>query len=86
MAGVAAGIGAAAGLKVNLQVKIMGPLKFSGISRAMQWYYSKIIPMSLKSGDSRSVKVIKYKFSKSLFLSSYAQKKSFGHYGRSKSG
>ena len=88
MSGIAAGAGAAAGWKVNLQVKVMWTIKFSGISRAIQWFYSKIISMILKFGGgvSGAAKVIKCKFSKSLFLSSSAQKKHFGHHGNSKSG
>ena len=50
MSVVVAGAATAAGRKVNLQVKIVYYLKNSGILRSGQWYYSKIIPMSLKGG------------------------------------
>ena len=77
ISGVAAGAGAAAGWKVNQQVKIMQYLKISGILRAVQWYYSKIISVILKWGGgevSEAPKFINCKISESVFLSSYAQK------------
>ena len=76
MSGVAAG--AAAGWKVNLQVKIMWHIKISGILRTVQWYYSQIISMTLKFGGTGQQRSSSANFQKNYFWAPMHRKSILG--------